>query len=259
MSARSEEDLKKEWKAQIGEEKGDYYHHFWHQLHRLHLVWSELRTIIRQGKEGKKLLSDTIPLFCLVATDSMWKELIVGLCGFSDPCPKERKKPEPWKRPLLWLCGYSRLYAAERTKSNSFSFPCWLSDHTGNLVEHQKQELKDVINTYKSTLSPIRYARNNYLGHWNADALLWLEAKPIQQEFIERTMKDIEAVLKVIERQNRLTPSEMGDGPVPLGGAEDLLMYLRTAQDKIVEEDRKRADELEKHRMERAKRRSGGD
>lgn len=257
MPAQTEEDLKKKWKANLGEEKGDYYHHFWHELHHLRLIWSELRTVIRQDKEGKKILSDTIPIFCRVVTDSMWRNMIIGLCCFSDEPPIKRKTPKPWKRPLLGLLGYSHLYAVERPKLKSFSFPYWLSDHTDNLDDQQKQDLQDVINTYKSHLGPIKQARNKYLGHWTANAKERLLAKPVRQEFIERTLKDVEVVLNEIERQNGMTRWVMEDGPAPLGGAEDLLRYLSTAQDNLFEEDRKGAELREKNRIEREARITG--
>ena len=256
MAARTEEDLKNDWKTMLGAEKGAYYHHFWHQLHRMRLVWGELRTIIGQDKDGTKLLSDTIPMFCSVATDSMWRELIVGLCGFSDPCPNERRKPSLWKRPLLSLCGYSHLYADEVKKPNSVSFPFWLRDHTDNLDEGQKQELKDAITNFKSRLGPIRRMRDKYIGHWNADALFRWDAGQVKQEFVERTLKDVEAVLNVIERQNGLSSWMIDGGPAPMGGAEHLLLCLRTAQEHWAEEDRRHAEERARYRAEREKRRA---
>lgn len=258
MAAQTEEDLKNEWKAQLGGEKGAYYHHIWHQLHHMHLVWSELRTILKQDKKGEKLLKDTIPLFCGLVTNSMWKELIVGLCGFSDPYPQKRKKPKLWKRPLLCLLGYAHLYADERSKPNSVSFPFWLRDHTDNLNDQQKQELKDAITTYTDRLSPIRRMRDKYIGHWNADAWFRWQAGQVKQEFIGRTLKDIEDVLNMIERQNGLTSWDMKAGPAPKGGAENLLLCLRAAQEKWAEDDLKRAASRAKDQADRGKRREDG-
>lgn len=254
--AQTEEDLKNEWKAKLGEEKGAYYHHFWHQLNHMHMVWRELRTIIGQDKDGVKLLSDTIPMYCSVSTDSMWRELIVGLCGFSDPCPRERKKPSLWKRPLLWLCGYSHLYGEEPKKPDSVSFPFWVRDHTANLTEEQQGELKAAIAKYKSGLGPIRHTRNQYIGHWNADAWFRVEAGQIKREFIQRTLKDIEAVLNVIERQNDLGSWDHDHELPPIGGAEDLMFWLRAGKDKLDEDDRKRREEQAAYRVEREKRRA---
>lgn len=230
MAARTEEDLKNEWKSQLGEEKGSYYHHFWHQLHRLHMVWRELRTMLDQKQDILEVVDATISHFWSVVADSMWKEVIVGVCGYSDPVPHDRDR-----------------------KPDSVSFPFWLEDHTANLTYDQKKELADAVSKYKSRLAPLRHVRDKYLGHWNAEE--WFTKVPpvIGPEFVERTLEDIEAVLKVIERQNGLGQWVIGGGPSPIGGVKDLISCLCTQKDVWDEEDRKREEERKKYLDERGK------
>lgn len=233
MSARTEQDLKNEWQASLGEEKGSYYHHFWHQLHHLHMVWRELRTMLNQKQDALEVVNATIPHFWSVAANSMWKEVIVGVCGYSDPVPHDRAR-----------------------KPDSVSFPFWQEDHTSNLTDDQKKELAAAVSKYMSRLAPLRHARDKYLGHWNAEE--WFTKNPpvIRPEFVEHTLDDIEAVLNVIEKQNGLGPWVIGGGPSPMGGAEDLLSCLHTQKDVWDEQDRKREEEREKYRAEREKRRA---
>lgn len=233
MAARTEEDLKNEWKASLGEEKGAYYHHFWHQLHHLHMVWRELRIMIDQKQDALEVVNATIPHFWSIARDSMWREVIVGLCGYSDPVPRNRS-----------------------TKPDSVSFPFWQEDHTANLTDDQHNELAVAVTQYKSRLAPLRHARDKYLGHWNAEEWFTKNPPAIRPEFVEQTLDDIEAVLNVIERQNGLTSWEIKGGLGPIGGAEELMNCLRTQKDVWDEDDRKRKEEREKYRAEREKRRA---
>lgn len=231
MTQRTEDDLKAEWKAVLGQEKGAYYHHFWHQLHHLHMVWRELRTMLDQKQEALGVVNATIPHFWSVAANSMWKEVIVGVCGYSDSVPNDRTR-----------------------KPDSVSFPFWLEDHTSNLTDDQKKELATVVSKYKSGLAPLRHARDKYLGHWNAEEWFTKNPPQIRPEFVERTLNDITAVLNLIETQNGLSPWTYGGGPSPMGGAENLMTCLREVISAWDEKVRLQAENRAQYRAERERR-----
>lgn len=177
----------------LGEHDGALYHFLVERHLELHTVWSELLVILRSSEHESEALRQRIPRFCLLATNAMWRELIISIVAFNDYPHDEGRK-----------C--ASLHALKKIQAPG---------DRGPLIE--------ALSRLNEELTFLTQVRGNYIAHYQRKAQLQREFTKVEQERITRGLDAIEEVLTQFELLHKLPAAPRHHGPVEDGGAKSLL------------------------------------
>ncbi|MBK8612512.1 MAG: hypothetical protein IPN85_03325 [Flavobacteriales bacterium] len=160
-------------------------------------LWAELQVILQASPSDTDDLRVHIGKFCLLATNAMWRELIIGIVAFNDYPEEQGKK-----------C--ASLHALSKVPT-----------------QNDRKGLCDALLSVNKELGHLTTVRANHIGHYQRKAQLERTKTKVEQEHVSRGLDMIEEVLLQFEILHSLPAPPRIHGPVDEGGSKSLLKLLR--------------------------------
>lgn len=186
----------------FGSELGELYTELWQDLARLHLKNTEFLTLFEPDTERYKLLNHTSPKFFNIIQDSLWNDILLGICRISD-------KPSTSGKANLTV----RQLAVFNKQTDIAS------------------ELKQLLDLVNSSTEFARDWRNRHIAHRDLSLALDQHAKPLAEASLNHVtdaLTALDKVLNLVSNQYQCGSTAFGhDISAGQYGARDLLFYLK--------------------------------
>ena len=200
------------WIGKMGEERGKVFSHMMHERKRLLNVFSELLVLIRFEIEADHTKRTALHLFTNMVRDAFWREVLLGLCRFSDappPRPKENTRPR-----------------RNSPKDVPMSLPGWASRHATDWPVEMTAKLDAIMKEFIVAIKPIKKLRDYHLAHSDARALSAQEPRKATLEEVAGAFATLDQALRTIEAH--YDNEHIVDLPFPssLGGAESFINMI---------------------------------
>ena len=177
----------------LEEKDADLYLFLWERHMELRHVWSELQVILDSNERETHLLSKHLHSFTRVATDAMWREMIVSIVAFRDQDDKRQ----------------ATLFALAKVPTKQDTY-----------------ELSSAIQRFALIVKPLLHVRHNHLAHYNRKGITQRSVTRVERERIDVAMDAIQVALIAFSMLHALPMAPLHSGPVPKGGCRSLLHVL---------------------------------
>lgn len=169
-------------------------------------LWTELKFILQLGEREVVLLNGTAPVFCIKATNAMWKEIIAGIICFEGPGTLDQPKGYVSLKKLALL-------AKDRPSNKA------VATSLGRLEQ---------------TIRNIRAMRNEHVSHWTISGMKTRKEMVVTIPEIEAALAVIDEVFLAFENNDNDWPRLFWTNNAPLpGGAKDLVRFLEAGRKAI--------------------------
>ncbi len=182
----------------FGKADGELFYFLWERFMQVQTIWGELQVILNSSEEETALLREHIPIFCRVATDSMWREVITTIVAFRDGKVMGKSK-----------------YAG-------------LPDLMLSIPGTHKEARVEMLEVFNEAINPLVKMRNKHIAHFSEKGIKLRTTDRLNQESIVHSINAIGAILTTYSelRGCKFPPWECG--AAEKGGAKTLLSILRT-------------------------------
>lgn len=181
----------------LGEKDAELFLFLWERFMELKHVWSELEVILDSDKPQGQLLKKHLAVFCRVATDAMWREMIIGVVAFGDPTVKNDRST-------------ASLHAL-------MAIP----------AQGPLKELKATLDLFEQVIGHLRNVRHNHIGHYSRKRIAHRTVTKVQRANVSAALDSIQSVLLAFSILHKLPMAPRHAGPVENGGSKSLLKILK--------------------------------